>query len=77
MIELSPETACMIYVGGLLFLLMGSWIAYSYSTKHKEVTLHKNVHHVCEFCSTPFIVDSLTIYHRCPNCQCLNTLSKK
>jgi hypothetical protein len=72
MIEVSPETACMLYVGGLLGLLIFAWIRHSLVTKNREIIVAKSRHHSCEFCSHSYLIDSLTAYHRCPQCKCLN-----
>ncbi len=73
MIKLCPETACMLYVGGLLFLLLGTWIRHSQRAKRREVVKLTKVHVSCEFCSHSYLAETFTPYHRCPKCHCMNS----
>lgn len=77
MIEISPETACMLYVGGLLLLLLWTWIRHSQRAKRREVVKLTTMHVTCEFCSHSYLAETFTPYHRCPNCHCLNSQSAK
>lgn len=72
MIEIAPETACMLYVGGLLVLLLVTWLRHSYRAKNREIAKHTPVYVTCEFCSSSYLTESFTRLHRCPHCQCMN-----
>jgi len=72
MIEISPETACMLYVGGILLLLLLTWVFHSRKAKHRDIVKLTTVHATCEYCGSSYLVESFTTFHRCPHCQCLN-----
>ncbi len=72
MIEIAPETACMLYVGGLIFLLLIIWLRHSHKSKRREIMKMTTVRATCEYCSSSYLIESLTSFHRCPYCQCIN-----
>ena len=72
MIEIAPETACMLYVGGLLILLLVTWLRHSQKAKSRDIVKLTAVHVTCEFCSSSYLTESFTSLHRCPHCQCMN-----
>ena len=72
MIEIAPETACMLYVGGLILLLLVIWLKNSQKVKEREVVKMTTVHATCEYCSSEYLVESFTPFHRCPYCQAIN-----
>ena len=72
MIEIAPETACMLYVGILLFLLLTTWLLRTRKAKYRDIIRLTTIHATCEYCGTSYLVESFTTFHRCPHCQCLN-----
>jgi hypothetical protein len=72
MIEVSPETACMFYVGSLILLLLVIWLRYSHKANKRNLVKFTTVRAVCEYCGASYLVESVTPFHRCPHCQCLN-----
>jgi hypothetical protein len=72
MIKIAPETACMLYVGGILLLLLLTWIFHSRKAKSRDIVKLSTVHTTCEYCGAAYLVESFTAFHRCPHCQCLN-----
>ena len=76
MIEIAPETACMLYVGTLLFLLLATWLLRSRKAKYRDIVKLTTIHATCEFCGEAYLVESFTAFHRCPRCRCLNQAKK-
>ena len=72
MIEIAPETACMLYVGTLLFLLLATWLLRSRKAKYRDSVKLTTIHATCEYCGAAYLVESFTAFHRCPRCHCLN-----
>lgn len=73
MIELAPDTACMLYVGSLLLLLFLSWLRASQRAKKREIVRLSSTRATCEYCGASYLIESFTPFHRCPTCQCINT----
>jgi len=74
MIELSPDTACLLYLLMALVALSIVWI-FHYSSSKKEILSFEKKHFQCEFCKHAFIVETNKKHARCPECQCLNKTS--
>ncbi len=77
MIEIAPETACMLYVGGVLILLLITWLRHSHTAKRRTNVRLTSVHTKCEYCSSSYLVESYTQFHRCPHCKCMNSSSRQ
>lgn len=76
MIELSPTTALMVYLGIALCFLLGIWLYHHYGSKSKVVLpVEKNVI-VCEFCHFAYLGASAKEISRCPRCSSYNRLAQ-
>jgi hypothetical protein len=77
MIEIDPDTGCMLYVGGLILLLLITWLWSTQKAKKREIIKLTTIHVTCEYCSASYLVETFTQFHRCPTCNCVNKLTKK
>lgn len=78
MIEIAPETASMLYVGLLLFILFGFWGYDNWKDSKKNLSLTDNEEKInCEFCGHTFRNISILPIIRCPICQCLISKDRK
>lgn len=68
MIEIAPETACILYLAIAIAVVAGIWLA----TRKKEVAPFTLQHHLCEFCHHHYIEESRKPFSRCPQCQLIN-----
>ncbi|MBS0634496.1 MAG: hypothetical protein JSR37_03435 [Verrucomicrobia bacterium] len=69
MIDIAPETACVLYLAVGLVVVASIWLA----TRKKEVVHFSLQHHTCEFCSYQYIKDAQKNFSRCPQCNLMNT----
>ncbi len=67
MIELAPETACILYLAIGLAAASGIWLA----TRKKEVLSFSLQSRTCEFCRHTYIEDAEKPLSRCPECNLL------
>jgi len=72
MIELSPTTALMVYLGFALAFLLGIWIFSHYKTKRRPILPSEKDLHVCEFCHFAYLDVGAKKITRCPRCESLN-----
>jgi hypothetical protein len=72
MIEIAPETACMLYVGILLITLLCTWLYHSHKARHRDIAKLTPTYIMCEYCSSSYLTESFTSLHRCPHCHCMN-----
>ncbi len=76
MIEVTPDTACVLYLGIAMMIVLGMWL-FRYK-KHKTNAIpYAKRHIVCEFCHTSYIDNPEKLLTRCPECQFLNNKSNK
>lgn len=68
MIEVSPDTACILYLAFAVFGVFLVWFA----TKKKEISRFEMRHKRCEFCHHTYLEDTDQKLSRCPQCQLLN-----
>ncbi len=72
MIEVAPDTAYMIYLGALIFTIMGVWLRYHLLSKKKEIVSFSIEKRSCEFCHFSYLEDISKKVSRCPQCRFLN-----
>jgi len=72
MIDIAPETASMLYVGGLLSVLLFIWLRHSQKVGKRDNKRMATRSVSCEYCGSCYLVESFTSFHRCPYCQCVN-----
>lgn len=68
MIEVAPETACILYLGLGLGLVLTLWLL----TKKKEIAPFHQRLRSCEFCQHRYLEEANRAISRCPQCQLLN-----
>ena len=68
MIDIAPESACVLYLAISLFVVIGIWLA----TRKKETVQFAFKHKTCEFCYFHYIEDTQKQLSRCPQCQLIN-----
>ena len=72
MIEVTPETACVLYLGLAISALMLAWFFHhKKAVKKTVITFHKS-NFSCEFCHFTFVEDPSKPLVRCPECHSLN-----
>jgi uncharacterized paraquat-inducible protein A len=72
MIELSANTAFMLYLGMTLAVLLGIWTWQSYdSRRNKSISLEQELF-VCEYCHFAYLEEGIKEVTRCPQCQSFN-----
>lgn len=72
MIELSPNTALMLYLGGTLTVILGIWICHHYRIKKKKIFVDRQELLVCEYCQSVYLADSDLKVSKCPQCHSFN-----
>jgi predicted Zn-ribbon and HTH transcriptional regulator len=72
MIEITPETACVLYLGLAISALIIAWFFHQKKTVKKEVITFQKSHFTCEFCHFTFVDDPVKALVRCPECHSLN-----
>ena len=76
MIEVNPETACVLYLAFAIFVILGAWLISNHKSKSKES--HKNPFDstACEFCQYTYLKDPTKPFSRCPQCGNMNKSSR-
>ena len=77
MIEVSAETACILYLGTAIFTIMTIWLYQYIKNSRKEILSFTTKHFVCEFCHSSYLDNPNQSMTRCPQCQSLNKSSTK
>lgn len=72
MIEVAPETACILYLGLALSLVLIIWLF----TKKKEIAPFHREMRTCEFCQHSYLEEASKSISRCPQCQLLSKKPK-
>jgi hypothetical protein len=72
MIELTPTTACTLYLSATLALLLSLWIYQHYRLRHKKLITVAQELHVCEYCHYAYLADLGRNVTQCPQCQSYN-----
>lgn len=72
MIEVSPETACIIYLGLTVVAVFIAWIKHNKKNQSKEIITFTSGKITCEFCNFSYVDDVRKSLTRCPQCQFMN-----
>ena len=72
MIEISPPTAAVLYLGTTLFTILGIWLYNHYTARRKERPPLEKKLNVCEFCHFAYLDNSDKGVTRCPQCNSYN-----
>jgi Zn finger protein HypA/HybF involved in hydrogenase expression len=70
MIEVSPDTACMLYLSLALAVMIVSWYKSHAKFKKKEIIKYEQIRKTCEFCNHSFLENPELAVPRCPQCHC-------
>lgn len=74
MIELTPTTALMTYLGLTLLCLLVIWIIQLYFSRHKKVYIPEKSLFVCEYCHFAYLKEEGKKISQCPQCRSYNSL---
>lgn len=72
MIELSANTAVMLYLGLTLGILLGIWGYHHYRSRSKKIFTEEQELLVCEYCHFAYLEDITKSVNQCPQCQSFN-----
>lgn len=72
MIELSANTALMLYLLWTLTWLLGIWGFHHYRTKNRKILPDEQQMFVCEFCHYVYMNDEYKNVTKCPQCLSYN-----
>lgn len=76
MIEISPNTALMLYLCTTLFSLLTLWAFQHYRTRKKTILpVEKNMQ-ICEFCHFAYLAEEVKKITQCPRCSSFNQPKK-
>jgi len=73
MIELSPITALMVYLGMTLSCVLFVWIFYYWTARKKTILPNEKKLYVCEFCRFAYLDIPEKNITRCPSCHSYNS----
>jgi ribosomal protein L37AE/L43A len=72
MIELSPTTAFMIYLGLTLAVLLGIWLSQHFRGRKKKLMIAEQELFVCEYCHFCYLEMKGRPVTQCPQCESFN-----
>ena len=72
MIEVSPITAMMLYLGLTLSVLLSIWVIQHYRSRRKKIILADQELFVCEYCHFTYLDGRSKKVTKCPQCQAYN-----
>ena len=72
MIEISRDTACVLYLFIALAVILFQWYKSNKQMKEKRAIFYALAPRQCEFCGHSFVDKSEMGLTRCPQCNCLN-----
>jgi hypothetical protein len=75
MIELSPNTGCMLYLGATLIFLFIVWSYHHYKEKKKKLPMMRQELFVCEYCQFVYLSEQDVKVNKCPQCSSYNKLN--
>lgn len=76
MIELTWDTALLLYLLFALGALFGVWLFSHFSHKKKKIILSTDHIIICEYCHNTFAAKRGEKLSRCPTCHCLSSFLK-
>lgn len=72
MIELTTNTAMMLYLVLTLGCVLGIWIYHHYFSKRKKISLAARELLVCEYCHFAYLEELSKPVNQCPQCHSFN-----
>lgn len=76
MIELSANTAVMLYLCLTLVTVLGLWLSHHYRSKRKKILSFDHELHVCEYCHCVYLEEDIKDVTQCPQCKLFNKNNK-
>jgi ribosomal protein L37AE/L43A len=74
-IEVSPSTAVMLYLGLTLVGVLGLWGFNHYRTRNRSLKIDAQQLLVCEYCHNVYLEANEASVTQCPQCQSFNKLN--
>jgi len=71
-IEISPNTAVLLYLGLCLFIILAIWGWQHFSKRNKKLNLTEKKLVICEFCHYAYLDMGIKKVTKCPQCQSYN-----
>jgi ribosomal protein L37AE/L43A len=72
MIELSPTTGFMLYLGATIAFLFAIWAMQHYRTRKKTVVTASQELFICEYCHFAYLQEFGRKVTQCPQCNSYN-----
>jgi ribosomal protein L37AE/L43A len=69
MIEITFNTAFMLYLCLTLTILLGVWAYYHLQERNRIIVSSEKKLIICEYCHFAYVDRSLKVIHQCPQCQ--------
>lgn len=76
MIELSANTAVMLYLCLTLTVILGLWMYHHYDSRRKKIVTSEHELHICEYCHFVYLDEDFKEITSCPQCHLLNKNNK-
>jgi uncharacterized paraquat-inducible protein A len=76
MIELTANTAVMLYLCLTLAVIMSLWLNHHYHSRRKKIVTAEHELHVCEYCHCAYLEDDFKDVTQCPQCKLFNKNNK-
>lgn len=76
MIELSANTAIMLYLSLTLAVILGVWCNNHYHTRKRKIVTSEQELHVCEYCHNAYLDEDFKDVTQCPQCKLYNKHNK-
>ncbi len=72
MIEVSANTAMMLYLSLTLAVILGIWIQQHYASKKRQLSIQENTLFICEYCHFAYLASKHKKINKCPQCHSFN-----
>ena len=76
MIELTANTAAMVYLFLTLTTILGLWILHHCQTRRKKIVTSEQELHICEYCHFVYLDEDFKNITQCPQCHLFNKHNK-
>lgn len=72
MIELTTNTAAMLYLLITLTVLLGIWASHHFRSRKNKIVIIEQELRICEYCHYAYLYSRAKPITQCPQCQCYN-----
>lgn len=72
MIELTPTTACTLYLSATLAFILSLWIYHHYQSRHNKLITVAQELFICEYCHFAYLGELGKEVTQCPQCASFN-----